>query len=329
MVSKEKKQAVETVVTLLDQYPVVAAVNLENLPAAQLQNMRGSLRGKIVLFMTKKRLMDIALDMRKDKIKGIEILKEHLKGMPALLFTKENPFSLYKTIKKNKSKAPAKGGQKAPHDIEVKAGPTNFLPGPIIGELGQLRIKSGVENGKVVIKQDSIVVEEGDVISSQLASLLLRLGIEPMEVGLDITAAFEHGVLYTKNVLDIDETAFMSDLTGAARKAVNLSVFTGFPTVQTVPIMLAKASQEALALGMSATIFVDPLILKHLVTKAARQAKALSSTANVAVEEEEEIANSITTSISHASHEQIPDREDVKGHCYAQGETFYSSTHQR
>lgn len=294
MVSKEKKQAVETVVTLLDQYPVVAAVNLENLPAAQLQNMRGSMRGKVVLFMTKKRLMNIALEQRKDKIIGIDKLKEHLKGMPALLFTKENPFSLYKTIKKNKSKAPAKGGQKAPADIEVKAGPTNFLPGPIIGELGQLRIKSGVENGKVVIKQDTIVVEEGEIISQPLASLLLRLGIEPMEVGLDITAAFERGVLYTKQVLDVDETAFMNNLRSGATKAVNLSMFTGYPTVKTIPLMLGKASQEAFALGINATIFVNPKILKLIISKAARQATALASQAAIAVEEEEEIITTHT-----------------------------------
>ena len=40
---------------LIKEYPIVAAVNMEGLPTPQLQNMRSSLREKIVLRMTKRR----------------------------------------------------------------------------------------------------------------------------------------------------------------------------------------------------------------------------------------------------------------------------------
>jgi len=68
--------------------------------------------------------------------------------MPALLFTKENPFKLYNKLQKSKSSAPAKAGQTAPSEIVVPKGPTPFAPGPIIGELGALGIKTAVENIK-------------------------------------------------------------------------------------------------------------------------------------------------------------------------------------
>ena len=46
----------------------------------------------------------------------------------------------------------------------IPAGPTPFAPGPIIGELGMLKIKAGIEAGKVVIKEDAHVAKKGDVI---------------------------------------------------------------------------------------------------------------------------------------------------------------------
>ncbi len=150
-VSDEKKGTVKEFASLIRQYPIVAAVNMENLPAKQLQNMRAMLRAKgVVLLMTKRRLLNLAIaEAKKDK-PGIEAILPHLKGMPALLFAKDNPFSLYKTLQKNKSSAPARAGQVAPKDIIVPAGATPFAPGPVIGELGQAGIKAGIEGGKVV-----------------------------------------------------------------------------------------------------------------------------------------------------------------------------------
>ena len=153
-----KKDIVSKVAKLLVEYPIIGTVNMENLPASALQNMRTQLRGKAELFMTKRRLMKVAFEEAEKSRKGINVLVEHLKGMPALLFTKENPFAIYKIIKKSKSKAAAKAGQIAPNDIVVKAGPTPFMPGPIIGELGQFRIKTGVENSKVAIKSRSSLI---------------------------------------------------------------------------------------------------------------------------------------------------------------------------
>lgn len=260
-VAEEKKQAVAEFEQLLLQYPIVAAVNVESLPAKQLSTMRAKLRGTCQIRMTKRRIMKVAIENVKAKKPGIEQLEAHLDGMPALLFTKENPFSLYKTIKKNKSKAAAKAGQKAPRDIIVPAGPTNFAPGPIIGELATAGIKSGVENGKVAIKMDSTVAREGDVISGKLASILLRLGIEPMEIGLNITAVYENGMILKRSVLDVDEDAYINLLRQAVAEGIALSMETGFLTKETVELALQKASREAASLAVEAKIPQDQLSL--------------------------------------------------------------------
>ncbi len=279
-ISEKKKQIAENIQRLILNYPIIAAVNMENLPAPQLQQMRFQLRDKIVITMTKRRIMKHAIEEIKDKKKNIEQLEPCLKGMPALIFTKENPFSLFRTLKKSKTSAPAKAGQIAPFDLKIPKGPTSFAPGPVIGELAQLGIKSGVEGGKVVIKEDSIVVKEGQKISAKAAEILTRLGIEPMEVGLNVTAVYENGKIFTKEILDIDEDKFKADLQKAASGAFNLAVNSAYPTKETVKVLIGKAFNDAKALGLSLEI-IDEGIIEALLSKAESSALSLKSTAKI------------------------------------------------
>ena len=165
-VSEYKKKVVQDMTKLMRQYSIIGLVNMEDMPAPQLQAMRSELRGKIDMFMTKKRLMRIAIEKLKDEKKGIEELEKYFEGMPALIFTNENPFKLSKTLQKSKTKAPAKAGQTAPNDIIINKGPTPFAPGPIISELSAIGLKVGVESGKVAVKEDTVVVKKGEKRSS-------------------------------------------------------------------------------------------------------------------------------------------------------------------
>jgi large subunit ribosomal protein L10 len=254
-VSPQKLKLVNEIVELTNKYPIVGIVNMENLPAKQLSDMRAQLRGKIVLFMTKKKLIKIALE--KSTKPNIRELEKYLKGMPALLLTDQNPFALYSLLKKKRSNAAIKAGQRAPKEILVKAGPTNFAPGPVIGELGSLKIKAGIDAGKVVIKEDKIIAQEGDVVDDKLASLLMRLGIEPMEIGLGLVAVYEHGEILTAKVLDIDEDAYRKNFETASREAFNLAIFAAIFMKDTMEVLLAKAHREAKAVAKEGKILTS------------------------------------------------------------------------
>ncbi|MBI2659260.1 50S ribosomal protein L10 [Candidatus Woesearchaeota archaeon] len=281
-VAQYKKDIVSNLVNLINQYSIIGVVNMENLPAPQLQVMRAQLRGSFFITMTKRRLMKLAIEQTKSKKNGIEKLEAHLGGMPALIFTKENPFKLSKTLQKSKSPAPAKAGQTAPRDIMVNKGATSFAPGPIIGELAMAGIKSGVEGGKVAIKEDSVVVRAGEKIKPKVAEILTRLGIQPMEVGLDLVAVYENGLIYGRDVLSVNEDEYKSRLTNASRWAFNLAVYTSYPTKSTISILLGKAHNDAKALGVSQNIF-DKGIIDILVGKAEQQMLSLAGTANIEV----------------------------------------------
>ncbi len=275
-VTDAKKKEVQEFVKLASEYPVVGIVNVQGLPTPQLQAMREKLRGTALVKMTKKTISRIILNEAAKNKTGIEKLSENLKGMPAFIFTKDNPFTLFKTLKKNKSTAPAKAGQEAPNDIVVPAGPTPFAPGPIIGELGMVGIKSSIDAGKVVVKEDSLVAKEGTIISSNLAAILTRLGIEPMEVGLELVAVYENGSLFKKNILDIDEDKYISDITTGHRWAFNLAVEAGVLTSETTELMFINAQRDAVAFAISQAI-VSKDVIDQIISKAAREANSVKS----------------------------------------------------
>src|SRR3989339_1755724 len=286
-VAEYKKEIVGNLARLMDEYPIVAVVNMENLPAPQLQTIRAQLRKDFYITMTKRRLINLAIEQVKPKKKGIEQLEAYLGGMPALIFTKENPFKLSKTLQKSKSPAPAKGGQTAPRDIIVNKGQTSFAPGPIIGELAIAGIKSGVEGGKVAIKEDSVVVKAGEKIKPKVAEILTRLGIQPMEVGLDLVAVYENGLIYTRDVLSVDENDYKNRLMNASRWAFNLASYASYPTKETIRLLIGNAYNDAKYLGIARNIF-DKEIIDILLGKAEQQMLSLKTSAKIKVVEKKQ-----------------------------------------
>jgi len=284
-VAEFKKRIVKDLSKLFKEYPIIGMLDMENLPAPQLQQMRAQLRDKVVMTMTKRRIINIAIDQCKD-VKGIEQIKKYLIGMPALLFTKEDPFKLNKQLQKAKSKAPAKAGQIAPNDITINAGPTPFAPGPIIGELAQIGLKTGVESNKVVVKEDKVVVKKGDSISQEIASILLRLNIKPMEIGLNLLAVLEKGEIIVKEILTVSEEEYLENLQKAHQWAFNLSVEAGLVNKDNVEFLITKAFNEAKTLAFEGNIISD-VVVADMLSKAERTALDIKETGNIETEVKE------------------------------------------
>jgi len=319
-VADYKKEIVGNLIDLINEYPIIGIVNMENLPAPQLQVMRAQLRGSFFITMTKKRLIKLAFEQTKSKKKDIEKLEKFLGGMPALIFTKENPFRLSKTLNKSKSPAPAKAGQTAPRDIMVNKGATSFAPGPIIGELALAGIKSGVEAGKVAIKEDTIVVKAGEKIKPKVAEILTRLGVQPMEVGLDLVAVYENGLIYGRNVLSVDEKEYKNRLSNASRWAFNLAVYTSYPAKEIISILLGKAHNDAKTIGIAQNIF-DKGIIEVLLGKAEMRMISLKDSANIEVFETKHEKVEPKKEFQEAKHEEkksesheikVPTREELE-----------------
>ena len=255
---------------------VIGIVSVAGIPARQFQAMRRRLRGKAEIRVAKNTLVRLALERAGAERKGLTDLAASLAGQTAVVTTKLNPFRLFKELESTKTNAPARGGEVAPAEIWVRAGETPFKPGPIVGELQKAGVPAAIEKGKVLIKKDKLLVKAGDRIPREVASVLTRLEIYPLIVGLDLRSAYEAGQLYGRDVLAVDDVKVRADVLAAVRSALNLSVFIEYPTTFTVPFLIGKAVREAYGLAIEAG-FPTKETAKFLIAKAQAQALALAA----------------------------------------------------
>ena len=263
-VAEWKKEEVLELKGIIDKYDVVGIVDLLNIPAKQLQEMRKNLKGKAVIRMSKKNLIDLALEDCNASKNNIVDLSGHMDGQVAIIATEMNPFKLYKILEDSKTSAPAKPGSIANDDIIVPEGDTGFEPGPFLGELQQVGIPAKIDKGKIVVQKDTVVVEAGEEVSKSVAATLSRMDINPMEVGIDLKAVYEDEAVYTSDLLAIDEEQTLADVQSAFAQAFNLSVNAAIPTDETISTIITLAYTRAINVGVEAAILTsetsEPLI---------------------------------------------------------------------
>ncbi|MDK2938237.1 MAG: large subunit ribosomal protein [Methanolobus sp.] len=304
-----KKDEVEAIKELIKEYPIFGVIGIGGIPAKQLQKMRRDLKGKAVLKVARNTLIRRALD-ESSEVKDME---EYVDVQTALVFTEQNPFKLFKTLEKSKSPSPIKAGAIAPRDIIVEKGPTSFPPGPILGDMQAAGIPAAIDGGKVVIRETKAVAKEGEAVSQKLAAMLTRLEIYPMEVGLDLRAAFENGMIFTPDVLAIDEDKYFSDIVLAAQQAFNTSVFAAYPTEENIKTLIAKATTESRNLGVNAVV-LEPGIVDVLLGKAQSEMLSVASIASANNEEavDDELKEALGAAASAAAAAPVETVEEAE-----------------
>jgi len=196
-----------------------------------------------------------------------------------LLFSNDNPFKLNGLLEKGKQPMPIKAGARAPKDIVIEAGVTSFSPGPMVGKLQAAGIPAAIKSGKVVINQQITLAKEGEVVSAKTADILKIMEIFPRNVGLELRAAYESGLIFNVKDLSINVEAQISELVAASAKAFGFAVEIGYATPKTVGPMLQKAQTKARALVLEAGLPV-PSMMDMLLAKAAANANALARLAS-------------------------------------------------
>jgi len=278
-VAEWKYGEVETLSKLLTDNKIIGIVNIGGIPAPQLQKMRSNLHGSADIRSAKNNLIFRALKEADKKVKGIADLEEFVKGQSAVITTDMNPFKLFAKIKESRTMAPAKGGEIAAHDIEVKAGDTPFKPGPIVGELQKVGVPAKIEGGKVVIKTDKVIVPEGEKISSEVATMLTRLEIFPIEIGMELYGVYEDGNIFKPDVLDVDIDEFIGKISTASSNAFALALEAGWYNKLTIQPLIMKAHFSAFALALESGVITKDTI-KHLLGKANAQMLSLKNKTN-------------------------------------------------
>jgi large subunit ribosomal protein L10 len=270
-----KVKDVEELVEMISKSRVVGVVGVREIPADNMQQMRGSLRGNVEIRMVRNTIARRALQASAPEIRP---LADFIEDQTALIFSNDNPFKLNGLLEKGKQPMPIKAGARAPKDIVVEAGETSFSPGPMVGKLQAAGIPAAIKGGKVVINQKITLAKEGEVVAAKTADILKTMEIFPRNVGLELRAAYEGGLIFRVKDLSINVEAQISELSAASAKAFGFAVEIGYATPKTIGPMLQKAQTRARALVLEAGLPV-PGMMEMVLAKAAANARALAGLA--------------------------------------------------
>ncbi len=251
-----KKDRVSELTEIFSSEGVVAVVDVSGVPASNMIDMRNTLRKRMSIRMAKKSLVRIAWSEAGRPESEIEALLEGA-HQPCIVHSDSmNAFEIFGELEKTRQGRAAKAGEKFPNEVTIPAGPTEFGPGPIVGEFNAVGIPAKIDKGKVAIQKDT-TFSEGDEISADLGIMLAKLGINPIEIGLILIGAIEEGHLFQSSDLDLDTDGLRNDIVSATSGAFNLACNVRWFSSITTPTLISKASSEALSVALEAGVVND------------------------------------------------------------------------
>jgi large subunit ribosomal protein L10 len=276
-VSEEKQRIVESTIDLLRKFEIIGAADLNKVGSGMLQDLRKYLRGRVTVKGIKKNLMKIA--MEKADLEGVEEFIRIISGPNIFIFSNENPFKLAMMLHRNKVKVFAKAGDIALSPIVIPSGNTGLSPGPILSNFGLLGVRTRIESGNIWVVQDTEAAKQGEEISQNLADILARLGLREAEMGLEIKAIYEKGMILPRDDLILDLDYYNERLKKAHSDAFQVSLKSAYTTPQTVSTLLSIGAQNAKKVALVAS-YASPDTIKELMVKALSQAFALQRLVN-------------------------------------------------
>jgi len=238
-----KEKAVNSLAEKIKNAKTLMVVSIKGLPSKQFQDIKKSLREYALVKVAKKNILRRAIE--KLNKKSILPLEDYIEENNAFAISNLEGFELAGILANKKTPINAKAGQESPDNIEVKAGPTDLVPGPAISELGSVGLRVAVENGKLSIKKSKVIVKKGQTITETVASILQKLHIQPFTAGLEPLALYDvkKEKIYTDIKINPEEAK--ENIKTAAGKALGFAQKIVYYCKETIGYLLAKANANA------------------------------------------------------------------------------------
>ncbi|MCX8180611.1 MAG: 50S ribosomal protein L10 [Thermofilaceae archaeon] len=270
----DKTEKLNEYVNLLSKYTYTLLTDVTGIPAPTLHEIRRKLRERnTTLKVVKNRIFAKALEKVFERESGQ--IHGKLTGQTAIIFTNENPFSLIIFLRKEyKMTRQAKPGDTATGDIIIPAGNTGIAPGPTMSLFNKLKVPIRVQEGSIWVTADTVVAKKGDLISIELAELLSKLGIKPIEITLPIKALTINDRVIDPNEIEYEPEIYTNLITNAYSQALNLAINALVPIQETTGIMLARAHHEAKSLAITLALPL-PEVMELCLVKAHLDASVL------------------------------------------------------
>jgi len=252
---KRKTEMYQQLLELPKKYKTISIIKMKKVRSTQILPLRKTLKGEVEFLCVKNNVAQKALETL--DIPGMKEISAELQGQLIFIFTNMSPFKLNVLLGKNKVMMGARSGDIASMDIVVPAKNTGIAPGPMLTEFKNAGIPTKIDQGTIWIAKDTTPVMKGGIINEQLASLLGKLDIKPVEAGISLYSAVEEGLKYTEEEMIIDVEKTRNAFTQFHQEAVSLSIEAGYITADNISQILSKASQSARSVSIESGFMTD------------------------------------------------------------------------
>jgi len=243
---------------LIEEYPTCFIVSADNVGSKQMQQIRIALRGKGEVLMGKNTMMRKAIRGQLSKYPQLEKLLPLIAGNIGFVFTNEDLCEVRDIILSNKKEAPAKAGAIAPLDVFVPGGNTG--QGPEKTSFFQaLAIPTKITKGTIEILSDIHLIKVDEKVGASEAALLQMLNIKPFHYGLQISAVYDNGAVFSPEILDITDDDILKKFTSGISNIAAASLAIGYPTVASVPHSVVNAFKNVAAVCLEADIDIPQI----------------------------------------------------------------------
>lgn len=291
-----KKNYVDRLRAFFEEYPKCLIVGVDNVGSKQLQEIRIAMRGYGDILMGKNTMIRRAIRGFLDTKPELEHILPYVVGNIGFVFTHEDLGDIRKKLSENKRGAPAKAGAIAPCDVKLPAQNTGM--GPEKTSFFQaLQIPTKISRGTIEILNEVHLIKVGEKVGASESALLNMLNITPFSYGLHVQHVYDHGSIYSPEVLDVTADEIRSRFLAGIRNIASVSLAIGYPTLASVPHAIANGFKNLLSIAAVTDVafpeaeklkeyLADPSKFATAAPAAAAPAPVAATTAPAAKKEE-------------------------------------------
>ncbi len=261
-----KKKIVDELLSLIESSRTVMLVNTYKVKASTVNEARRRLRDRAVFKHVKTTLLQKAADKMSSRELREFLKKYGSSGSLMLVLSNEEPYELQQELRKYSVRLPLSAGDVVDREIVIPAGNTGLPAGPVISSLNEVGLPTRIETGSIWITKDTVIAKPGDVITPQLAAVLSKLNVRPVEAYVKAYAAICDGLVYTEELLSTTIEDIKSSVTASVENALKMALATLFPTPESINIMLMEAFFKAVSLGVRAEYYDENTVKIMLQT---------------------------------------------------------------
>ena len=268
-----KLEIVTELLELVKKHPTFLVVDLTGIPAKHVQMLRKKLNKKAVLKVVKPRIALKAFEAAGLPVKELEPV---MTGQVMLIFTDMNVFEIADLVQNFVTKDYYGPGETVDKEIVIPEGNTGLPAGPILSTFGRLKIPTKVQGNVIYVAKDTVVVKPGDVISSDLAALLQKLGLALKEIRVKIKCGRDGNLIIPGDKLKLNIAEYEDMIKSATTDALKLAVELVIPEPVVLQIVFTKAFKQALTLAAEAG-FITAETAEYVIRTAQARALALAA----------------------------------------------------